>query len=248
MRKILIDYIQSPRLREGTILHYKIQIGKEFTVLSKKPDTRRGEIEYLCLLTNKGKQRFTLGEAAILSVSFPNRLFTVENHRGNRRAITEVAEYKPNSDVLITLSQTIINLGYGYSMVFQNFPRRRMPTVEYRHQYSPFEPPLRLTDSHDSIDIILQAIHKFTHPMPKFGISTIRRLISVFKSVHGIMEFCNIEKVDSPNCFNCALCLLKLWEMKVKYPIEYKETLYSKRWEKVMNSEETFNLVVRMKI
>ena len=248
MRKILLDYIQSPRLREGTILHSKIIDCKEFTVLSKKPDTRRGEIEYLCLLTNKGEQRFTLGDAPILSIAFPNRLFTVENHRGNRRAITEVAEYKPNSDVLITLSQTIINLGYGYSMVFQNFPRRRMPTVEYRHQYSPFEPPLRLTDSHDSIDIILQAIHKFTHPMPKFGISTIRRLISTFKSVNELIGFCNIEKVEYPNCFNCALCLLKLWEMKVKYPIEYKETLYSKRWEKVMNSEETFNLVVRMKI
>ena len=248
MRKILLDYIQSPRLREGTILHSKIIDCKEFSVLSKKPETRRGEIEYLCLLTNNGEQRFTLGEAAIISISFPNRLFTVENHRGNRRAITEVAEYKPNSDVLITLSQTIINLGYGYSMVFQNFPRRRMPTVEYRYQYSPFEPPLRLTDSHDSIDIILQAIHKFTHPMPKFGTSTIRRLISTFKSVNELIGFCNIEKVEYPNCFNCALCLLKLWEMKVKYPIEYKETLYSKRWEKVMNSEETFNLVVRMKI
>ena len=246
MRKILLDYIQSPRLREGTILHSKIIDCKEFTVLSKKPDTRRCEIEYLCLLTNKGEQRFTLGDAPILSIAFPNRLFTVENHRGNRRAITEVAEYKPNSDVIITLTQTIINLGYGYSMVFQNFPRRRMPTVEYRYQYSPFEPPLRLTDSHDSIDIILQAIHKFTHPMPKFGISTIRRLISTFKSVNELIGFCNIEKVDSPNCFNCALCLLKLWEMKVKYPIEYKETLYSKRWEKVMNSEETFNLVMKM--
>ena len=248
MRKILLDYIQSPRLREGTILHSKIIDCKEFTVLSKKPETRRGEIEYLCLLTNKGEQRFTLGDAPILSIAFPNRLFTVENHRGNRRAITEVAEYKPNSDVIITLTQTIINLGYGYSMVFKNFPRRRMPTVEYRYQYSTFEPPLRLTDSHDSIDIILQAIHKFTHPTPKFGISTIRRLISTFKSVNELIGFCNIEKVEYPNCFNCALCLLKLWEMKVKYPIEYKETLYSKRWEKVMNSEETFNLVVRMKI
>ncbi len=248
MRKILLDYIQPLRLREGTILHYKIQIGKEFTVLSKKPETRRGGIEYLCLLTNKGGQRFTLGEAAILSISFPNRLFTVENHRGNRRAITEVAEYKPNSDVLITISQTIINLGYGYSMVFPSYQRNSMPTIEYNHRHYPFESPLRLTDSHDSIDIILQAIHKFTHPMPKFGISTIRRLISTFKSVNELIGFCNIEKVDSPNCFNCALCLLKLWEMKVKYPIEYKETLYSKRWEKVMNSEETFNLVVRMKI
>ena len=64
MRKILIDYIQSPRLREGTILHYKIQIGKEFTVLSKKPDKRRGESEYLCLLTNKEKKRIKFGDAA----------------------------------------------------------------------------------------------------------------------------------------------------------------------------------------
>lgn len=246
MRKILLDYMQSPRLVEGAILHSKILVGKEFTVLSRKPETRRGEVEYLCLLTNKGEQRFTLGYVTILSIAFPNMLFTVENHRGNRRAITEVAEYKPNSDVIITLTQMIINLGYGYSMVFQNFPRGRMPTVEYRHQYSPFEPPLSLTDSHDTIDIILQAIHKFTQSIPSFGISTIRTLISVFKSVNGIMEFCNIEKVDSPNCFNCALCLLKLWEMKVKYPIEYKETLYSKRWEKVMNSEETFNLVMKM--
>lgn len=248
MRKILLDYIQSPRLGEGTILHSKIIDCKEFTVLSKKPDTRRCEIEYLCLLTNKGEQRFTLGDAPILSIAFPNRLFRVENHRGNRRAITEVAEYKPNSDVIITLTQTIINLGYGYSMVFPHFPRRKMPTVEYRYQYSPFDSPLRLTDNHDAIDMILQAIHKFTHQIPYVATSTITTLISTFKSVNEIIKYCNIEKVEFPNCFNCALCLLKLWEMKVKYPIEYKETLYSKRWEKVMNSEKTFNLVVRMKI
>lgn len=248
MRKILLDYMQSPRLGEGTILHSKILVGKEFTVLSKKQEIRRGEIGYICLLTNKGEQRFTLGGISIFLISFPNSLFTVENHRGNRRAITEVAEYKPNSDVLITLSQMIINLGYGYSMVFQNFPRGRMPTVEYRHQYSSFEPPLSLTDSHDTIDIILQAIHKFTQSMPSFGISTIRTLISVFKSVNGLMKHFNIEELDHIDCFYCALCLLKLWEIKAKYPIEYKETLYSKRWEKVMNSEETFNLVVRMKI
>lgn len=197
-------------------------------------------------IDQQGGTTFYVGRHTHPLISFPNSLFTVENHRGNRRAITEVTEYKPNSDVSITLNQMIINLGHGYSMIFPSYQRNSMPTIEYNHRHYPFESPLSLTDSHDTIDIILQAIHKFTQSIPSFGISTIRTLISVFKSVNGLMKHFNIEELDHIDCFYCAACLLKLWEMKTKYPIEYKETLYSKRWRKVMNSEKTFNLVMKM--